>query len=796
MVINMKKVISLLLSAAMVCSAFSAISVNAADTDLKSVTFKKNQSYVNVETGEEKTFSSITDTRLYGESIGQYYGTRAQDWNSVLGFQRTKADRTIFRINISDTGLAEKKIDRGEFKITVRKKTGTNVDNKTYSLYRITDADGDWTADESEGDNTPGSASYAQKKTHGYTGKITFAKAADGTDATKAIDTKHQDLAAYLKDSSLWEGATAAYDAAKLGTDWAGGVAMGEPGGGSYELTPVSTATLNTSEASTTEPLKAGTLTFKIDGETLTEWANGKNNGFLVRADSEKNDGYISIYMSNAHATYNKSSVNAPELTVYYRDAIKLAAPENVKVDGRVITWDAAENASGYKIQLYKDGAAFGSVVTSSTTEYEIPEESITETGVYQAKVTATGTGAYIDSDESALSSTFYYYVQDGQHSFFYGQDGYTGVGDTVLWNTVGRYYYTSGIDWVMDIGTNSKGEIMRAIARFDLSGLKKSDVNAGDGKLTYRINAAPKSNLTLKLYKITDTDGDWQAGNSTNTSQASKAAYAQKARHSYTGDITFAKAADGNTAETKVGTNHKDFSAYLADSSLWTGATAEYDKTKLGTSWAGGLGLGEPGGGSYEAEPIATATIGPDSSALEFTIPADTIKEWEKSDNNGFLIKAADETVKDCYVRICAANSGGQSQQATYPRLVVSESAEETEKADITSLSVTSGGAAVSELTADISAVDINAAVKNNTNTEISPILIIALYDKNGILKNTEFKTAADAIPAGKTASISGQFAPECGFAAGDAVKFMLWNSVAEMLSYTGVKTLADANK
>ena len=430
MVINMKKVISLLLSAAMVCSAFSAISVNAAGSDLKSVTFKNKHSYINVETGETKTFSSITDTRLYGESIGQYYGARAQDWNSVLGFNRTAADRTIFRINISDTGLAEKKIDRGEFKITVRAKYGSNVDNKTYSLYRITDADGDWTAAESE------------------------------------------------------------------------------------------------------------------------------------------------------------------------------------------------------------------------------------------------------------------------------------------------------------------------------------------------------------------------------NTTKSGSASYAQKARHGYTGDITFAKSADGAEAETKVNTNNSAFAPYLADSSLWEGASAEYDKTKLGTNWAGGLGLGEPGGGSYEAEPIATATIGPDSSALEFTIPADTIKEWEKSDNNGFLIKAADETVKDCYVRICAANSGGQSQQATYPRLVVSESTEETEKADITSLSVTSGGAAVSELTADISAVDINAAVKNNTNTEISPILIIALYDKNGILKNTEFKTAAYAIPAGKTASISGQFAPECGFAAGDTVKFMLWNSVAEMLSYTGVKTLADANK
>ena len=794
MVINMKKVISLLLSAAMVCSAFSAISVNAADSDLKSVTFKNKHSYINVETGETKTFSSITDTRLYGESIGQYYGTRAQDWNSVIGFNRTAADRTIFRINISDTGLAEKKIDRGEFKITVRAKYGSNLDNKTYSLYRITDADGDWTAAESENTTKSGSASYAQKARHGYTGDITFAKSADGTEAETKVNTNNSAFAPYLADSSLWEGATAAYDTTKLGTAWTGGVAMGEPGGGSYELAPVSTVKLDTTNTSS-DPLKAGTLTFTIDGETLTEWAKGKNNGFIVRADSEKNDGYVGIYMSNSHSTYNKDSANAPELTVYYRDAVKLAAPENVKIDGRVITWDAAENASGYKIQLYKDGAAFGSVVTSNTTEYEIPEESITETGVYQAKVTATSSGTYIDSDESALSSTFYYYVQDGQYSFFYGQDGYTGVGDTVLWNTVGRYYFTSGIDWIMDIGTNSKGEIMRAIARFDLSGLK-SGVNAGDGKLTYRINATPKSNLTLKLYKITDKDGDWQAGDSTNTSQASKATYAQKARHSYTGDITFAKAADGTAKETKVGTNHKDFSAYLADSSLWEGASAEYDKTKLGTNWAGGLGLGEPGGGSYESEPIATATIGPDSSALEFTIPADTIKEWEKSDNNGFLIKAADETVKDCYVRICAANSGGQSQQATYPRLVVSESTEETEKADITSLSVTSGGAAVSELTADISAVDINAAVKNNTNTEISPILIIALYDKNGILKNTEFKTAADAIPAGKTASISGQFAPECGFAAGDTVKFMLWSSVAEMLSYTGVKTLADANK
>lgn len=70
-------------------------------------------------------------------------------------------------------------------------------------------------------------------------------------------------------------------------------------------------------------------------------------------------------------------------------------------------TWSAVANASGYSVQLYKDGSAQGSPVTASSTSYDFAN-TITQAGSYTFTVTATGSGAYSDSSPSSRSAALY----------------------------------------------------------------------------------------------------------------------------------------------------------------------------------------------------------------------------------------------------------------------------------------------------------------------------------------------------------------------------------------------------
>ena len=94
-----------------------------------------------------------------------------------------------------------------------------------------------------------------------------------------------------------------------------------------------------------------------------------------------------------------------------------LPAPTNADWDDAVLgkaSWDAVEYASGYRVQLYKDGTALGSPVridNPDTTSYAftipeppaedsddsttatptLPDNAITEAGTYSFRVTALG---------------------------------------------------------------------------------------------------------------------------------------------------------------------------------------------------------------------------------------------------------------------------------------------------------------------------------------------------------------------------------------------------------------------
>mgnify|MGYP004457415483 CR=1 FL=1 len=108
-----------------------------------------------------------------------------------------------------------------------------------------------------------------------------------------------------------------------------------------------------------------------------------------------------------------------------------LPAPTNADWDNAVLgkaSWGAVEHASGYSIQLYKDGAAFGSPVRidnpdttsytftipeppaedsddSTTTTPTLPDNAITEAGKYSFHVTALGNGTDYSNSVAAESA-------------------------------------------------------------------------------------------------------------------------------------------------------------------------------------------------------------------------------------------------------------------------------------------------------------------------------------------------------------------------------------------------------
>ena len=98
---------------------------------------------------------------------------------------------------------------------------------------------------------------------------------------------------------------------------------------------------------------------------------------------------------------------NTTTLTV---NAIPLDAPTGLAwsttTPGQA-TWSAVTNASGYSVQLYKDGSAQGSPITASGTTYGFAN-TITQAGSYTFTVTATGSGAYSDSSPSSRSAALY----------------------------------------------------------------------------------------------------------------------------------------------------------------------------------------------------------------------------------------------------------------------------------------------------------------------------------------------------------------------------------------------------
>lgn len=145
------------------------------------------------------------------------------------------------------------------------------------------------------------------------------------------------------------------------------------------------------------------------DGVTLLA-VNTENGTSSIKIQFAKsldlgNTNEITLYVH-----YKGSSIGSIVLKKKV-NLVQLEAPAEVKWDETVkgkAVWRPVTNASGYKVQLYKDGSALGVPVTLGADEanYDFTAQ-IAESGTYTFGVQATGNASTYGDSEEATSGTY-----------------------------------------------------------------------------------------------------------------------------------------------------------------------------------------------------------------------------------------------------------------------------------------------------------------------------------------------------------------------------------------------------
>ena len=183
---------------------------------------------------------------------------------------------------------------------------------------------------------------------------------------------------------------------------------------GTFQTTDADTVTADGKIALTytgNEDLQAGD--FKLSSEEDGTEYDGVT---ILGVDNTENESGIKIQFAKS---LNLGNTNKITLYVHYKGSsigsivlkkkvnlVQLAAPADVKWDETVkgkAVWSSVAYASGYKVQLYKDGSALGVPVTlgAGETGYDFTAQ-IAESGIYTFGVRATGDGStYGDSEET-----------------------------------------------------------------------------------------------------------------------------------------------------------------------------------------------------------------------------------------------------------------------------------------------------------------------------------------------------------------------------------------------------------
>ena len=167
----------------------------------------------------------------------------------------------------------------------------------------------------------------------------------------------------------------------------------------------------------------AGTDSLQPKDFTLSSEEDGMEYGEVTISGVEKTENGWGIKIRFAKSLA-LGSINEKQLYVHYKGSligsitltkevnlVQLAAPADVKWDETVkgkAVWSPVTNASGHKVQLYKDGLALGDEVTSEAdaASYDFTSQ-IAESGTYTFGVRATGDGSTYGDSEEAKSGNY-----------------------------------------------------------------------------------------------------------------------------------------------------------------------------------------------------------------------------------------------------------------------------------------------------------------------------------------------------------------------------------------------------
>ena len=167
----------------------------------------------------------------------------------------------------------------------------------------------------------------------------------------------------------------------------------------------------------------AGTENLQPNDFTLSSEEDGTvyDRVRLLEVNTGNGTGSIKLQFAKSLDLGNK---NEKQFYVHYKKSligsivlkkeinlVQLAAPADVKWDETVkgkAVWSSVENASGYKVQLYKDNLELGAEVTlgADAASYDFTSQ-IVESGTYTFGVQATGDGSTYDDSEEAKSGSY-----------------------------------------------------------------------------------------------------------------------------------------------------------------------------------------------------------------------------------------------------------------------------------------------------------------------------------------------------------------------------------------------------
>lgn len=144
---------------------------------------------------------------------------------------------------------------------------------------------------------------------------------------------------------------------------------------------------------------KAGTYYYQLDSDTdlfsvkAVDLVRGTNTISLTGLDEKEHTVYIAAKDAFGKATESAVTATVPAV---------LAAPGKPVWSGKAAKWDAVTDATGYTVQLYKDGKPFNGEFSVSATQTDDLSKTMTADGSYTFKVRATADNTVgLWSDES-----------------------------------------------------------------------------------------------------------------------------------------------------------------------------------------------------------------------------------------------------------------------------------------------------------------------------------------------------------------------------------------------------------